>query len=292
MIHSGHLRGSFRGSHALRMRLRFIKTRRAFDVLELGPDRSPRHLTEIPQMQLATCSGFNAPCLDRPHIPAARQALVEIGHVDASQTSQPLAVLEGEFLVHSPDDSESLGFPQAFRYGQGLAPSYSKLLEGAMETGNDRRKRKLAALVGEYGLAKVASQAKVNPAALDQVLKGVLLPAKADGSRSARSLGDAAARRIEAAFQLGSGWFDAAERVDADLGGTPFRDLNVFEGQLLGFFRQLPPDRQHAVVVALNRMAVTGRVNLADPFAAVESPAGPRGMSVFGELDSDEGQNS
>lgn len=54
----------------------------------------------------------------------------------------------------------------------------------------------------------VASAAEVNWQSLDQVLKGVLLPPKADGSRAPKALGDDTARRLEEVFDLGRGWFD------------------------------------------------------------------------------------
>lgn len=81
-----------------------------------------------------------------------------------------------------------------------------------METKGERRLRKLQDLCAKYGgHAAVAEFAGLNDQALDQILKGVLLPAKADGSRSAKALGDAAARAIEDAYKLGRGWFDTDE---------------------------------------------------------------------------------
>lgn len=105
---------------------------------------------------------------------------------------------------------------QAIRYGHTL----SGLLEQQqMETSNERRRRKLELLCKrEGGYRAVAERADVNPAALDQVLKGVLLPAKADGSRSPRALGDSTARAIESAYpDLGVGWFDVDDRAALDL---------------------------------------------------------------------------
>lgn len=58
----------------------------------------------------------------------------------------------------------------------------------------------------------------MNWQSLDQVLKGVLLPAKADGTRTPKSLGDDAARKLEEVFKLGRGWFDwPFEHVDFGL---------------------------------------------------------------------------
>lgn len=79
-----------------------------------------------------------------------------------------------------------------------------------METKRERRLRKLKALCEEKGgYAAVAAEANVNEAALDQILKGVLLPPRTDGTRNPRTLGDSSARAIEAAYNLGVGWFDS-----------------------------------------------------------------------------------
>lgn len=78
-----------------------------------------------------------------------------------------------------------------------------------METSDERRKRRLASLCEQYGgVRAVADLSGVAWATLDQILKGTLLPAKGDGSRSPRALGDANARAIEDAMKLGRGWFD------------------------------------------------------------------------------------
>lgn len=82
-----------------------------------------------------------------------------------------------------------------------------------METRAERRLRKLRALCEQHqqrgGVVFVAETAGLNANTLDQVLKGALLPAKADGTRTARTVGDKAATAIEDAFKLGRGWFDA-----------------------------------------------------------------------------------
>ena len=81
-----------------------------------------------------------------------------------------------------------------------------------METANDRRLRKLKALIEEKGgVEAVATAASISAQSLDQILKGTLLPKKADGTRSKRSLGDAAAWEIEDAYGLGRGWFDMSD---------------------------------------------------------------------------------
>ena len=84
-----------------------------------------------------------------------------------------------------------------------------------METTAERRKRKLADLAQRFaaqgGLTHLAIQADVNPAYLDQISKGVLLKPKKDGTRSPRQVGDELARKLEDAFKLGTGWFDAPD---------------------------------------------------------------------------------
>ena len=83
------------------------------------------------------------------------------------------------------------------------------VLQVAMETSDERRKRRLASLCEQHGgVRAVAELSGVAWATLDQILKGTLLPAKGDGTRSPRALGDANARAIEDAMDLGRGWFD------------------------------------------------------------------------------------
>lgn len=78
-----------------------------------------------------------------------------------------------------------------------------------METNDERRKRKLRQLSEAHGLDALAEAAGLKgPESLDQILKGVLLPKKTDGTQSPRSLGDDSARKIELALNLGRGWFD------------------------------------------------------------------------------------
>lgn len=77
-----------------------------------------------------------------------------------------------------------------------------------METNEDRRCRKLKALIKHHGAEVVATQAGLSAAYLDQIVKKVLLPKKADGSRSHRALADDAARRIERGLDLPTGWLD------------------------------------------------------------------------------------
>lgn len=77
-----------------------------------------------------------------------------------------------------------------------------------METNEDRRRRKLEALIKSHGVEEVAAQAGLSAAYLDQIIKRVLLPKKADGTRSPRALADDAARRIERGLGLAVGWMD------------------------------------------------------------------------------------
>lgn len=80
-----------------------------------------------------------------------------------------------------------------------------------IETANERRRRKLKELCDTHGRAAVAQKAGLSSVALEQILKGVLLPAKADGTRSPRALGDKAAQAIEKALGLPSGWMDTPD---------------------------------------------------------------------------------
>lgn len=84
------------------------------------------------------------------------------------------------------------------------------VVEGGMDTNDEVRRRRLLTLarMTPGGLAAVADAAGQSPAHLDQITKGTLLPMKADGTRSKRSLGDATARQIEAAHGLQPGWLD------------------------------------------------------------------------------------
>jgi hypothetical protein len=83
------------------------------------------------------------------------------------------------------------------------------VIQGRMETNDERRRRKLSALCERHGgVRALAELTGVAWATLDQILKGTLLPKKDDGTRSPRALGDANARAIEEALDLGRGWFD------------------------------------------------------------------------------------
>lgn len=100
-----------------------------------------------------------------------------------------------------------------------------------METISERRTRKLVALAEtKGGVAVIASDCGLSAAALDQIVKGTLLPTKKDGTRSKKALGNDAARAIEDRYGLGRGWFDAA---DEEMGESPAEP----EAQLLTALR-------------------------------------------------------
>lgn len=90
------------------------------------------------------------------------------------------------------------------------------VLQGRMESKDDRRYRRLKKLAESHGgVRAIAEKAGLKWASLDQVIKKTALPAKKDGSISPRSLGDASAEAIEDAYGLGRGWFDwPFDRVD------------------------------------------------------------------------------
>lgn len=79
-----------------------------------------------------------------------------------------------------------------------------------MDTNAEVRWRRLVQLCEQHGGVRVvADKAGLNWQALDQVIKKVLLPEKkGTKQRSARTLGDAAARKLEMVYELGEGWFD------------------------------------------------------------------------------------
>lgn len=79
-----------------------------------------------------------------------------------------------------------------------------------MDTNEEIRLRRLRQLCRETdgGVRAVASKAGLNWATLDQIIKRVPLPPKADGTVSARNVGTTIARQIEESFELGEGWFD------------------------------------------------------------------------------------
>lgn len=97
-----------------------------------------------------------------------------------------------------------------------------------METCSERRKRKLVELAREKGgLKTLATDCGLSHAALDQIVKGVPLPPKADGTRSERSLGDDAARSIEKRYGLERGWFDSDQAAASTTPETLAQALNL-----------------------------------------------------------------
>lgn len=193
--------------------------------VQLGPNVAPRALAQVPATYLAARHYFDATGLAGIHVPSIGQALIEIGFPDPRKEGQALSrgSIEPTFdrapvglgSVHPSSVANrycnSKGFV-ANRIVKTPTRRGSEMLEIApMETAAERRRRKLALLCEQRGRAVVAEKSGLSSVALEQIIKGVLLPAKADGTRSPRSLGDRAARAIEAAFSLGEGWFDAAD---------------------------------------------------------------------------------
>jgi hypothetical protein len=79
-----------------------------------------------------------------------------------------------------------------------------------MDTNDEIRLQRLRQLCRETdgGVRAVAKKADLNWQTLDQIIKRVPLPPKADGTASPRNVGSALARQIEDKFELGEGWFD------------------------------------------------------------------------------------
>lgn len=134
-----------------------------------------------------------------------------------------------------PHHSESLGDDQANRFCAGQS---DWLKRPSMETNEDRRRRKLGELCLRHGRDDVAEAAGLSVEYLDQIIKGVKLPPKKDGTRSQRELGDSAARRIESAFSLAVGWLDS---------DWPFPLVNQQR------WEALPPEHRGYIQHAINR---------------------------------------
>ena len=109
-----------------------------------------------------------------------------------------------------------------------------KLLQARMVTNAQLRKGKLQHLADECaglgGIMHIAVLAECNPGTLDQILKGVLLKPRQDGTRTPRSLGNALARKIERVFNMPEGWFDVPDAssglaADAQALAEQFNDL-------------------------------------------------------------------
>ena len=171
---------------------------------QLGPKGLPCLLAQNLPRQLPARRLFRADCDGGAHLSTPAKALIEVGLIDAREFCEASSVFGA--VVHAPDCSGTLHGEQAFRY---RLYNCAVLQTDSMETASERRKRKLTAMCDSHGSKAVASKAGLNPFTLEQIMKGVLLEAKADGTRSVRSLGDRAARTIEKAYDLPEGWFDA-----------------------------------------------------------------------------------
>jgi hypothetical protein len=149
-----------------------------------------------------------------------------------------------------------------------------------MLTNSELRKRKLERLGVEFaqagGLAWIADEAGVSYEYLTQIVKGVLLKPKADGTRTARSLGDKLARKIEGVCAKPIGWFDAP--LDPPpLGPDSLAIAEAFEA--------LPddtPERQwkrqflYAQILGMLRDAAAAPSSAPAPALAVQPTAAPR----------------
>jgi len=118
------------------------------------------------------------------------------------------------------------------------------VIEAGMDTNDEVRRRRLVRLCEDQkcGLVEIAGRAGLSWASLDQIQKRVLLPAKKGGTRSERSLGDLAARKIETAYELPAGWLDwpfeavdyasYAALSDIDKGAVQARMMAAIEDRL------------------------------------------------------------
>lgn len=112
-------------------------------------------------------------------------------------------------MLMQPEYSDSLHTMQAIRYMVAVASTSELLQAGRMDTNEEVRRRRLKQLCDANGGVKaVAAKADMHWQTLDQILNKRLLPAKADGTRSPRSLSGESARTLEAIYDLGEGWFD------------------------------------------------------------------------------------
>jgi hypothetical protein len=131
-----------------------------------------------------------------------------------------------------------------------------------MDTNAEIRRRRLAELCAqEGGVRVVADKAKMNWQSLDQILKKVLLPQKADGTRNPRTLGDDAARDLEEVFDLGRGWFDwPFEHVDFKM----WESLDeiqraAVQGRLDAAIREVLQKKKPKVLDQLKKTAVSDK---------------------------------
>lgn len=245
--------------------------------MQLGPNPFPGRPAQVLAGHYPVGRLLYPKRLRRVHVAPAGQALIEVRFADSGQLCQPLPLLEIEGAwdvlpsAHPPQCSDSLHVAQegnsrfpANRYVKMLPAPISELLElGLMETAAERRRRKLTELCDKHGRAAIAAAAGMSSVYLEQIIKGVLLPAKADGTRTPRSLGDKAARGIEAAFQLGEGWFDQPDE------GMPLSEQAI--SFAIAFEKMTPKERAR-----LERLMY---VAMEDSYLG--------GMSNFGDLDDD-----
>lgn len=218
---------------------------------KLRPDAAPGFLAQRAPIKLPVGFVLDAPRLGRAHVAPAGQALIEVLLADAGRGGKLSPALGADFCRHIPECSDSLGACLAIRSGVTASGS---LDNAVMETAGQRRKRKLADLCKQHGLEAVAAKAEVSVVYLQQILAGVKLPPKADGTRSERKLGDRAARMIEAAYNLGDGWFDTPEhQTDKAL---LVGHLNHDEEDLVLSFRKLPHALQDRLIRGLMKIAL------------------------------------
>ncbi len=176
--------------------------------------------------QLPLCDALDLKGAGGIHVPTPGKALIEVGLSHASEGGESFSLRVADrwcYVGHNPQHSESLSAWQvpdpplgANRYVKMKNPTSDRDVQHAlvMETAGERRRRKLAELCEIHGREYVAARSNVHPLSLDQVIKGVLLPVKRDGTRSPRHLGDTAARAIERAFDLPEGWFDSPDATE------------------------------------------------------------------------------
>lgn len=114
-----------------------------------------------------------------------------------------------------------------------------------MDTNAERRRKKLEALCAELGQKFVAEKASLNWQYIDQAIKKTLLPPKKDGTRGFRKMSDEAFQKIEAALDLGSGWFDDLGTPNTVPGPTIYGEVpllsNVQAGMYTEFVDNLHP---------------------------------------------------
>lgn len=222
--------------------------RRALGIDKVQPNSMPLALAETPAPQFAIGLDLQPHSLVRRHVPTTGEALVQVLFVEVVCRCQLSAALGRDFGRHAAHHSDSLADVQAIRYSEPESGQSSEWLDNhGMETASERRKRKLQWVIANHGgLPAVAKAANLSQAALDQILKGTLLPPKADGTQSQKGLGSAAARALEQAFSLGKGWFDAPDAAPAT--SVTVGDLRHDEEDLILAYRKLPEDVQLELV--------------------------------------------